>query len=230
MYKRLNRLGWFSHRDDQYIRIQYTERQRTHSTQLWEWNGLGEWGLGFSAGPNQYPSKNITVPVTRHPYRRGAGECVTVTKAWVKCTATYCLLHVPVSIYYCTNFQDGFTYSDITTQFADQFYFFIHYTLKPRLFGILVYPDGYPKKKLKFCEENTALSVSGRARTCVPFWRPWLYSARHIGDLTTHVSQTTDESSLSLTLFTSIVSQFLQAFGLPGILSIWKDSGPIRTG
>lgn len=49
-------------------------------------------------------------------------------------------------------------------------------TLKPRLFGsrfsgILVHPEGYSKKKFNFQEENTVLSVSGRARTLVQVYR-----------------------------------------------------------
>lgn len=55
------------------------------------------------------------------------------------------------------------------------------------------------------------------------YW--WLYTGLNLSS----VSQTTDESSLSLALFTGIVLQFLQAFGLYRLLSIRKGSCQNRT-
>lgn len=66
------------------------------------------------------------------------------------------------------------------------------------------------EKKINFRKENTDLSVSGRVRTDVLFWQPSLLSAaRRSGDPTLHrshpVARQSDESSLSLTLFTALV-------------------------
>lgn len=36
-------------------------------------------GLGFGAGANQRPYKNISVPVMRYPYRSNEGGCVSLT-------------------------------------------------------------------------------------------------------------------------------------------------------
>lgn len=35
--------------------------------------------MGFGAGGNQWPSENISAPVTRLPYPGGADGCVSVT-------------------------------------------------------------------------------------------------------------------------------------------------------
>lgn len=74
--------------------------------------------------------------------------------------------------------------------------------------SVFVHLEGYPKK----CwEENTVLSVSERARKGVLLWRAWLFSARHDIVVTrlytglSPVSQTTDQSSLRLALFTALV-------------------------
>lgn len=60
----------------------------------------------------------------------------------------------------------------------------------------------------------------------VLFWQPGIYSVQDDLLVTVHRSQPvicqSDESSLSLALFTGIVLQFVQAFGLHGLCLFGK--------
>lgn len=60
-------------------------------------------GWGRCGGKSVVPSINILVPVARHPYYSGAGECFSVSSTdWPTCSATSHLLYT-----ICTFFKQS---------------------------------------------------------------------------------------------------------------------------